>query len=217
MNYQKIYNQIIERATNRKILDGYVEKHHVLPKSLGGSNDTSNIALLTAREHFICHLLLAKIHGGKMWHAAWRMSCDGKHGSRKYEWLRIKHANLISMLMRGRPKSDKTKEKLSNSHKGKKHSIESKRKMSKLRTGKKFSAEWKENISKSLRGKKHSEVTKQKLRKPKSDVTKQKMRKPKSDVTKQKMSYARTGRKLSEEWKENIRKSMIAFNKKKKP
>jgi hypothetical protein len=35
MNYQKIYNQIIERAQNR-ILEGYVEKHHIIPKCLGG-------------------------------------------------------------------------------------------------------------------------------------------------------------------------------------
>lgn len=39
---------------------GY-QKHHIIPKSLGGSNDGSNIAFLTPREHFHAHLLLYKM------------------------------------------------------------------------------------------------------------------------------------------------------------
>ena len=61
MNYQKIYNSIIE---NRKQNDfnGYTETHHIIPKSLGGSADASNLIKLSAKEHFICHLLLTKIY-----------------------------------------------------------------------------------------------------------------------------------------------------------
>jgi len=56
MNYQKIYDQIIERAKNRK-LEGYKEKHHIIPKCLGGPDNKENLVELTAREHFLCHLL----------------------------------------------------------------------------------------------------------------------------------------------------------------
>jgi hypothetical protein len=52
--YFKTYNQIIERAMSRTIT-GYVERHHILPKSLNGNDNKFNIARLTAREHFICH------------------------------------------------------------------------------------------------------------------------------------------------------------------
>jgi 5-methylcytosine-specific restriction endonuclease McrA len=52
--YTNWYNSIIDSARNR-ILEGYSENHHIIPKSLGGSNDKSNIVALTAREHFICH------------------------------------------------------------------------------------------------------------------------------------------------------------------
>lgn len=61
MNYQKIYNQIIKRAQNR-VLEGYGENHHILPRCLNGSDDKENIVRLTAREHFLCHWLLARIH-----------------------------------------------------------------------------------------------------------------------------------------------------------
>ena len=61
MEYTRIYNQLIERAQNRT-LEGYVEKHHIIPKCLGGSNNKENLVELTAREHFLCHKLLTKIY-----------------------------------------------------------------------------------------------------------------------------------------------------------
>ncbi len=62
MNYQKIYNQIIHRRQQEVITEGYSEKHHIVPRSLGGSDDKENLVKLTAREHFICHYLLVKIY-----------------------------------------------------------------------------------------------------------------------------------------------------------
>lgn len=44
-----------------RTLEGYTEKHHIIPRCLGGSNEQINIAVLTAREHYIAHLLLTKM------------------------------------------------------------------------------------------------------------------------------------------------------------
>lgn len=65
MNYKRIYYQLISRAKNRAKPDCYCEKHHIILKSLGGGDNKSNIAVLTAREHFIAHWLLKKIHNNK--------------------------------------------------------------------------------------------------------------------------------------------------------
>ena len=63
--YTRWYYNIISHAKARILSsDIYVEKHHIIPKSLGGNNSKENIALLTAREHFICHLLLIKMTTG---------------------------------------------------------------------------------------------------------------------------------------------------------
>lgn len=63
MNYRSIYLKICNRGTFRvKSKSQYYEKHHIIPKCLGGSNESSNITLLTAREHFIAHWLLCKMH-----------------------------------------------------------------------------------------------------------------------------------------------------------
>lgn len=62
--YSKCYYNIIEHRKNNPF-DGYVERHHIVPKSLGGSNKKENIVALTAREHFICHRLLIKMTTGR--------------------------------------------------------------------------------------------------------------------------------------------------------
>jgi hypothetical protein len=61
MNYRKIYDQIIDRASKEqraKKQGTYYESHHIVPRSEGGSNKRSNLVLLTAKEHYMVHLLL---------------------------------------------------------------------------------------------------------------------------------------------------------------
>jgi hypothetical protein len=62
--YTVWYYSIVNKAKDRTV-DGYVEKHHIVPKTLGGNNHKDNIVSLTAREHFICHLLLTKMLTGQ--------------------------------------------------------------------------------------------------------------------------------------------------------
>lgn len=42
---------------------------------MGGGDEAANIVVLTAEDHFFAHLLLAKIHGGKMWAPVAFMVC----------------------------------------------------------------------------------------------------------------------------------------------
>jgi hypothetical protein len=61
--YSKCYYRIIENRKSNPVT-GYSEKHHIIPRSLGGSNKKENLVSLTAREHFICHRLLVKMTTG---------------------------------------------------------------------------------------------------------------------------------------------------------
>lgn len=61
MNYSLLYNKLILNAKNRKKFINS-ERHHIIPKFMGGSNKTENMVYLTAKEHFIAHHLLWKIH-----------------------------------------------------------------------------------------------------------------------------------------------------------
>lgn len=132
MNYEKIYNQIIQRASNRTII-GYSEKHHIIPKCIGGTNDKNNLVELTAREHFICHKLLCKMYpdSSKLKYAIWAMCRQRKSktrcytiSSREYDFLKSEaFKNGLSIEIRqkmsnskkgkpGRPHSNLTKNKL---------------------------------------------------------------------------------------------------------
>ena len=98
MNYSKIYNQLIERAKTR-ILEGYSEKHHIIPKCLGGSNNSENLVKLTPEEHYVAHQLLVKIYPDKpkLVFAAHKM-CQGRPGNKLYGWLRRKYSGELSRL-----------------------------------------------------------------------------------------------------------------------
>jgi hypothetical protein len=61
--YTNWYDALIIKAKNRTI-HGYTENHHIIPRSLGGTDDKNNLVKLTAKEHFICHLLLTKMVSG---------------------------------------------------------------------------------------------------------------------------------------------------------
>jgi 5-methylcytosine-specific restriction endonuclease McrA len=62
MEYEKIYNSICQRGQTNRNLGSYVERHHIIPRCMGGTNDETNITTLTYREHFIVHSLLVRIH-----------------------------------------------------------------------------------------------------------------------------------------------------------
>lgn len=88
--YYTWYNAIVNhRMKNPLEDDAYREVHHIIPKSLNGSNDRDNLVALSAREHFICHYLLTKIYpvGSNEWykmqHAFMMMAAD-KHGKRYF-------------------------------------------------------------------------------------------------------------------------------------
>jgi hypothetical protein len=88
--YTKYYYSIIEKASTRTLgKDDVVEKHHIIPKSLGGLNNKDNISILTPKEHFICHLLLPKmtegLHKSKMYHALSMMLAKPKQYNRNYK------------------------------------------------------------------------------------------------------------------------------------
>lgn len=93
MNYEKHYKLLIEKAKNREILSQtYTEKHHIVPKCMGGSNEKENLAVLLPHEHLFAHLLLWKIYPNVrgLLYAVLRMSKNKKLTTKKYGWLRYK-------------------------------------------------------------------------------------------------------------------------------
>lgn len=99
MNYQAHYEKLIQRAVNRT-LNGYVERHHILPKCMGGTDDKDNLVQLTAEEHYVAHQLLHKIHPEVcgLAFAMVAMTSDhwGHRSNKLYGWVRAKWAESAS-------------------------------------------------------------------------------------------------------------------------
>jgi len=142
--YSRWYYNIINSARARVLVSNtYYEKHHIIPKSLGGTANSENLVKLTAKEHFICHLLLPKITTGnnkhKMIHAFWFMSNPKKLG------LRYKPSSKIYELAK------LEKSKLLKSIRGKDHPNFGKKHPE--RTSDIFTDQWRASISESKKGK----------------------------------------------------------------
>ena len=177
MNYQKVYNNLIDSRKNRAKLEEYVERHHIVPYSMGGSSDCDNLIDLTPREHFIAHWLLYKIYKGtcyefKMAHAfkAMAMLKNGKRyiSSRGYKALKTaynqarkgvnvtprtpEYREKMSIIVKSRTRTDVHKQRVADANRRKSLDPEFCKAISERQKGKKHSAERKRKNSQSLKG-----------------------------------------------------------------
>jgi hypothetical protein len=137
--YRNWYISIIQnRLANPIIGDEYAEKHHIVPKSIvpAYKSEKSNLVKLTAKEHFICHLLLTKFTKDKdyfrMCKALSKMTQNFYHERRftaGYYSL-ARRANSEAMRKYNPAKSASVRARLSEKSVGRKHSEETKKKIS---------------------------------------------------------------------------------------
>ncbi len=205
MDYRKIYHNLISRAQNRP-LSGYLEQHHIVPDFFfinrrrkgkpgwlpGNPDDPSNLVMLTGREHFIAHLLLTRMYPNeyRLFGAVKMMTMQvNEHRSknRMYEWVKVQQAIFCSKINSGRRASQKTRKKLSDTHKGHEVTPETRLKISNSTSG----------SNNHMFGKTHSAETKKKISESSLGHTK-------SEETRARMSMARSGIPLSEQHRKAI-------------
>jgi len=210
--YTRWYNLIVGNA-RQKAHSGYIEKHHIIPRSLGGVDTPGNIVNLTAREHFVCHLLLTKMtvghHNELMKFAVGKFIQTAPGQQRKFtSWEYKKIRENISQARLGKKHSEQTRKKISENRKGKApwnkgmsgivHSEESNKKRSDTLRGRLISEEHKAKISASKLGKPSGMLGKQH---PGKGIT---GRWTHSEETKEKLSKLKEGKKFSDKHLKNL-------------
>lgn len=149
--YKKTYNNLIEKCkqmeSDGELTGIYTETHHILPKCIGGTDESTNLVKLPARYHIIAHLLLIKIYPEQIGlvYAAHMMLCASNNGLRKSAQDKISTRTYASV-----------REEYSRILKNRKASEETRRKMSASRTGTKRTEVQKEHMSRVKSGKNHN-------------------------------------------------------------
>lgn len=124
--YNEFINHILETRGRFECKDEYHERHHIIPKCLGGSDEKENLIDLFAREHFIAHKLLAEENPeSDSLIFAWCCMAFAKNDyEHRYELTPEEYEEARKAL------SETLKDKLTgenNPHYGKRHSEETKR------------------------------------------------------------------------------------------
>lgn len=165
--YQNYIMQILNTRGRFGCGEEYHERHHIVPRCMGGADTEDNLIDLYAREHFIAHKLLVEENPSnkRLCYALWAMaglqnkteSHKGMCSPEEYEYAKRVMSESrrgskatpetklkLSKMLMGHPVSEETKQKLSMSKMGEKNpnygkslSTETRRKMSKSRTGEK--------------------------------------------------------------------------------
>jgi hypothetical protein len=173
MNYEKHYDHLMERAKARS-LDIYTEKHHIIPKSIGGTNEKNNLVRLTPEEHYLAHLLLVKMtrykndpRYYKLIYAANIMTIGIGRNNKAYGWVKRQLAETKSQIFAGRKQSPEHIAKRVAKLHGQVRSAEVKERCRIAKLGKKrkpFSSDHIEKIRSANFGKVHSTEAKEKIR-----------------------------------------------------
>jgi hypothetical protein len=172
MDYHVVYNKIVQRAQDREIDPEFrYEQHHIVPRSLGGSDNADNLVMLTPREHYLCHALLVKMNTGQARHKmlyafnAMRMSNEyqDRITSRLYEYFKHELYEVYSkQMLENNPMHDPEhkaahaeamKRRINVGMTGRKHSEETRRKMREARAKQVITDDAKRKISEHMKKK----------------------------------------------------------------
>jgi hypothetical protein len=214
MDYKKHYDDLILRAKSRALIEGYSEKHHIIPKCMGGDNSEDNLVILRPEEHYVAHQLLVKIYPNeyKLVYALHIMTVDNRHHGRflnkEYAWVRRAYSEAMS----GRTLSAEHRRNIGLGNIGKRKGLTyedqyGKEKAEYLRelksqqlSGRKLSDETCSKMSESKMGHAVEPETIEKIREIHIGSTR-------SETTRLNISKSLTGRTLSEEHKRKIAES----------
>jgi hypothetical protein len=159
--YTSCYISLIANAQSRELPpDTYTERHHIIPKCMGGPDTSNNLVRLTAKEHFIAHRLLVQMTEGelhrKMVFALWRMTQDNKARNSRHKVTSFQYQNLKQLMAVNM--SEQTREH--NQVNGKpEHLVAWVKENGPWNKGKKMPNEFGQNISRKRKGSKSSETT----------------------------------------------------------
>ena len=199
-SYQEYIQRILTTRKNCKINGDYMERHHIIPKSSGGTNELENLIYLYPQEHYWSHKLLAEenLDNLALQRAWWILSHRDNVFVSVEEYAKAKQAFSQSISGKNHPQYGKTGELSANY--GKHLSEETKLKIAETKKGEKNPQYGKVGELSPSYGRFLSTETKEKISQTKkSQYIKEKhpmYNKKHTEESKKKMSDAKKGKKI---------------------
>lgn len=159
VTYKEFIQNILDTRGRFNCNDEYHERHHILPKCLGGTNNENNLIDLFPREHFIAHKLLAKenSNNNNLVHAWALMSRINNHQGiyqltpEEYEEAR----KAYIALMKGKTFSEEHRMKIGKANKGRIVPKDARLAVAKANASRIWSEESRQKLSNSMSGENH--------------------------------------------------------------
>ena len=122
MTYQEFIDNILKTRGQFSCGDEYHERHHILPRCKGGTDNKENLIDLFAKEHFEAHRLLAleNPNDSKLVFAWWSMAFIKMDNHQRYQITPEEYQELKT-AMHNTPRSTEHRKKLSEASKGGNH------------------------------------------------------------------------------------------------
>lgn len=112
--YMKRYERLVDFYKNN-VIEGYVEKHHILPLCMGGNNDLENLVALPPRAHYLAHYFLWKAFpdNNKLAHAFAMMGVNNPYQHRVMNGKLYEISKIArSKALKGRRLTKEIKDKM---------------------------------------------------------------------------------------------------------
>lgn len=159
ITYEKFIQDILDTRGRFACGDEYHERHHIIPKCIGGTNDEENLIDLFGREHFIAHKILAKENpnNSKLIHA-WALMSRIKNRKDKYqvtpeEYEEARKAYIS--LVKGKTFSEEHRRKIGKANKGRIVPKDARLAVSRANSNRIWSEESRKKLSNSISGENH--------------------------------------------------------------
>ena len=91
--YTKLYYRIIAKHGRQEKPgdDNYYERHHIIPRSMGGNDEQQNLIYVRVRVHFLLHVLLAKaVQSQYRKRACWCVICFSANNEKQLVRRKLK-------------------------------------------------------------------------------------------------------------------------------
>ena len=173
--YNEFIQNILQNRGRFKCGNEYHERHHIVPRCIGGNNDEENLIDLFAREHFVAHKLLAQENpDNKQLIHAWALMSrlnnhNGKYTVTPEEYEEAKKAYIS--LIKGKPLSEEQRRKIGKANKGRIVPESARQAVSQANANRVWSQESKQKMSNSMSGEKHPLFGKQHTAETKAKIS----------------------------------------------